>query len=102
MNYSNIIRRQILNVIILFLIGICFSFSYSNKHNYPPDSKIIIDIQPFSDISATEKEYVFAELKIIYPHIELKTAINLPKMAYYPKRNRYRADSLINFLDQQT
>ena len=89
-------------MIILFLIGISFSFNNSKKHIHLPDSKIIIDIQPFSDISATEKEYILTELKKIYPHIELKTAINLPKMAYYSPRNRYRADSLINFLDKHT
>ena len=63
---------------------------------------ITIDIQPFADISKEDVQYVFNELKKNYPHIELNKAINLPQLAYYPTRNRYRADSLINYLSKIT
>jgi len=49
-----------------------------------------------------QTDYVFAELKKIYPSVELLTAIDLPDEAYYSPRNRYRADSLLNFLSART
>jgi archaemetzincin len=61
-------------------------------------NNIIISIQPFSGIPTAEKEYVFNELKKIYPFVEIKENIDLPLLAYNAIRNRYRADSLINFL----
>jgi archaemetzincin len=65
-------------------------------------SSFIIDVQPFSDIPATEVNYVVTELKKVYPTITIKNAIPLPQFAYYKLRNRYRADSLIQFLDANT
>jgi len=66
-----------------------------HKKNQAP---IIIDIQPFSDIPEKYVKYVFSELSEIYPNIKLNKAIALPERAYYAKRNRYRADSIINYL----
>jgi len=63
---------------------------------------IVIDVQPFSDVSTKEKTYVFEALKKVYPNVEMKEAIGLPKAAYYPARKRYRADSLIDFLGART
>lgn len=65
-------------------------------------SVIIIDIQPLGDIPKKTVDYVCEELKKIYPNIEVKKAIPLPKIAYYEGRKRYRADSLIHFLHRQT
>jgi archaemetzincin len=65
-------------------------------------NNIIIDIQPFNGISPSQTQYVFTELKKVYSFIEIKRSISLPLSAYYPSRNRYRADSLIHFLKRQT
>lgn len=65
-------------------------------------SPIIINIQPLGDIPKKTIDHVFSELKKIYPNIELKKAIPLPKLAYYEGRKRYRADSLIHYLHRQT
>lgn len=83
----------------LVLLSAVFFFPSSEKEKNP---RVTIDIQPFSDISKTEREYVLAELKKVYPYVILQPAIVLPKSAYYPPRNRYRADSLINFLGRST
>lgn len=61
-----------------------------------------IDIQPFVGMSEDEVNYTYTELKKILPNTQLKKAITLPKMAYYKPRNRYRADSLIDFLGRNT
>ena len=65
-------------------------------------SNIVIDVQPFNGISPSQTQYVFTELKKVYSFTEIKKSIALPQSAWYPSRNRYRADSLIHFLNQQT
>lgn len=65
-------------------------------------SNTIIDIQPFNGISASQTQYVYTELKKVYSLIQVKKIIALPKSAWYPARNRYRADSLIHFLKRQS
>ncbi len=63
---------------------------------------IIINIQPFKGISVAETNYVYTKLKKYYPTVQLKEAIDLPSFAFYPARNRYRADSLISYLSKTT
>jgi archaemetzincin len=74
----------------------------ANEKVIPKNTSIFIDVQPFDDISAELTDYVFTELKKVYPVVELKTAIVLPQTAYYKPRNRYRADSLLSFLSERT
>src|SRR5437764_1435583 len=66
------------------------------------DTTVTIDVQPFSDISKEERSYVYNELRRIYPYVEIKNSISLPQLAFYSKRNRYRADSLIYYLNKLT
>jgi archaemetzincin len=66
-----------------------------NTHNF------IIDIQPYDGVTVDQTQYVFAEQKKIYPFVEIKRSILIPRSAYYPSRRRYRADSLINILGNQ-
>ena len=63
---------------------------------------ITLDIQPFTGITGREVNYVAEALRKAYPLITVKKTIPLPQTAYYAPRNRYRADSLINFLSKQT
>ncbi len=95
------IRNQLIGLLYI-LTGVGFTFNYPNADNNKINTIIVIDIQPFTDISNTEKDYVFNELKKVYPYIELKKAIELPRFTFYPKRKRYRADSLINYLSRNT
>lgn len=93
------IPRIIYFFLILLLIGSCTN---KDSVNNVAKSNIVIDIQPFNGISTSQTQYVFTELKKIYSFIEIKKAIALPAAAWYPPRNRYRADSLIHFLKTQT
>jgi archaemetzincin len=63
-----------------------------------PSPGITITIQPFDDIPDSLLNYIQNELKKVYDHVEVKKSIPLPPSAFYSKRHRYRADSLINFL----
>jgi archaemetzincin len=86
---------------IIYFICISFISCQQGKPNNGKDKKgVVIDLQPFSRITAEEKKYVFTELRKIYPRVELKGNIDLPSTAYYASRNRYRADSVISYLRQ--
>jgi len=55
-------------------------------------------IQPLGDISPALVNNVYRNLKNINPHAILSIAVPLPASAYFQPRNRYRADSLLDFL----
>ena len=65
-------------------------------------NSVIINLQPCKGISQAETNYVYAAFKKIYETVQLKEAIDLPAFAFYPARNRYRADSLISYLSKTT
>ena len=98
-----------------FSLSICVFLFYSceekivkaeisplQKQEVKITNQIIIVIQPFSDIPEEYVKYVYDELLNVYPNLELKKTIPLPKTAYYSPRKRYRADSLINYLSTIT
>ena len=85
-----------ISLLILFLLALSSCEKKESVFSKNPDFKIII--QPYSDISDESVQTVYENLKKITPHVTLLKKINIPKEAYYPPRNRYRADSLIKFL----
>lgn len=95
-------RGAFLNTLLLLFIFLELSCNNTKDEKYISTTSVIINIQPFADISKEEKDYVFKELKKVYPYVELNQSIELPQSAYYDKRNRYRADSLINYLSRNT
>ena len=81
---------------ISIIFTIFFSTSFSCQQITQANSVIVI--QPFNDFTPELTNSVFAKLKEINPNTILKTPFQLPIKAYYPPRNRYRADSLIKYL----
>lgn len=61
-----------------------------------------IIIQPFTDFSSKDVQYIHQEFSKIFPLIKTKKQIDFPKTSFYSPRNRFRADSLINYLQTQT
>lgn len=59
-------------------------------------------VQPFTDINPENVAFVAREIKKVYPNIKILEPINFPENAYYKERNRYRADSIIKFLQEKT
>jgi archaemetzincin len=90
-------RYQVFLIVLLL-------FSCKSKNGAKPIGKnnLIIYLQPFDGLSSAQTNYVFNELKKVYAFIEIKKSIPIPSSAYYPARNRYRADSIINILSRQT
>jgi archaemetzincin len=89
----------------LYIFLNLFVLFSSCQYNIPDKENNLfttIYIQPFTGLSNDEVIYVRNELARVYPHVIIKGTISLPRSAYYYKRNRYRADSLIRFLDKIT
>lgn len=59
-------------------------------------------IQPFTDIKQETVAKVAGRIKKIYPNVKVLDAIDFPENTYYKERNRYRADSIIKFLNKET
>ncbi|GAB2836973.1 hypothetical protein GCM10027043_44700 [Ferruginibacter profundus] len=85
---------------LLFILNISCPHSASFKKE--KQQSPVVDVQPFTDMAAAETQYVFDEIKKVYPGATLKNPIPLPQSAFYSIRNRYRADSLIQFLNALT
>lgn len=85
-------------VIILLFQGSCFQGATEKK----PEKGKSLFIQPFKNMPEEDVSYVMTEIKRKLPNLILKKEINYPAAAFNKERNRYRADSLIKFLAQQT
>ena len=89
--------------IYLIIIFTSLLFSCNNKK---PDSKHdsfkTINIQPFNGISKDQITLVVNEIAKVYQYVVLNNTIVLPQLAFSRERNRYRADSLIRFLNDRT
>jgi len=94
---------------IIFLVMILLYSISCNEANEDRSATAIIKkatvtihLQPFKGIAANDVLYIFNELKKVYPNIVLNKTIELPSSAFYPPRNRYRADSIIRYLSLHT
>ena len=86
--------------LLQLFIAACSVFLFSF---IPPTEKgITINIQPFGEIPQSYVTYFYEQASKIIPNIVIKSVIPLPHSAYYAPRNRYRADSLIDYLDRNT
>ncbi len=59
-------------------------------------------IQPFKDFRFENVEETAQRIRKIYPNVQVLEAIDFPQNSYYKERNRYRADSIIKFLNSRT
>ena len=74
----------------------------STTREAPSVKQIGIEILPYDDLSTERSKYIYTRLKAIFTDVILKETVPLPESAYYPARNRYRADKLIRQLSSQT
>lgn len=84
-----LVRCYLLGALILLLAG-CRNFTHRDR---------VIVIQPLGSIDHKQVQAVYQDMKKITSCVVLRSAVPLPAMAYYAPRNRYRADSLLRFLD---
>jgi archaemetzincin len=104
---------EIPSVVVCCLLLICTISCNYKQENYDltrtrefpyfaHTKKLTIVLQPFANFTQADLVFVTTQLRKIYPKIRVKKAINLPLAAYTSARKRYRADSLVNFLDRKT
>jgi len=72
-----------------------------NATKKPQSGKTIV-VQPFDDVPANYLQHVEQEIKKHYPKVVTRAPISLPQAAYYRPNNRYKADSIIDFLRART
>lgn len=86
-------------ILFIFCLGI---LSCAEEENPVVSTSIIINIQPFRDATSEQISFIYLKLYEIYPKIRIKKAIDIPSSAYYKPRDRYRADSIIRYLNIKT
>ncbi len=84
---------------ILFFLAFIFIFLFSCQQIV--NKKRVIVVQPFSDFSPALTEFIYQKLKTINPKTEIRKPIELPSEAYYKPRNRYKAQSIIDYLSKK-
>jgi archaemetzincin len=72
-------------LILLFILVSCTKEQHS---------KIIV-LQPLGDFKTERAKNVYHKIQMINPNVVLRTNIPFPENAFYPARNRYRADTII-------
>jgi archaemetzincin len=86
------------NIRLFLIIFIVLLLSASCRNSLPPANRVFV-VQPFSGFPATQSEVIYSMLKKVNPKTIIRKAIPSPTAAFYPQRNRYRADSIINYLN---
>ncbi|WP_312305544.1 Zn-dependent protease [Chryseobacterium sp.] len=95
-----IIRNTFYLSSVFFLTLSCSEKKEVKKEIEKPPVTILI--QPFKDIKPGTVEKVTEGIKKVYPNVKVLNAIDFPENTYYKERNRYRADSIIKFLNGRT
>lgn len=73
----------------------------SGKANRSEQTIKTVMLFPLGDkIPSKLVKSTYEELKRILPQLRLRESIALPRMAFYPARNRYRADSLLAWMSR--
>ncbi len=90
---------KISKILFLFLLFVGLFLNNSCVQN---KEELFIYIQPFDDFPKNNLNYVVKELKKYYDKIEVKKPIPIPKNSLSKLTYRYRADSIIQFLSNET
>lgn len=86
----------------LLVLLVLFSCQKEKEVSKLDKKEVTILIQSLGEIPNSEVVFVAEKIKNYYPNVKILDRIELPKEAYYKERNRYRADSLIKFLNEKT
>ena len=91
-------KIQYLIFALILILSSCSKEKFLLKSD---DAKVIL-IQPFKDLSEKDLKEVAENIKKIYPLVKVLEPIDFPENSYYKPRNRYRADSIIKYLQDNT
>ncbi|MCX6294997.1 MAG: Zn-dependent protease [Bacteroidetes bacterium] len=111
--------KNVFNSLLLFFFSFLLISACNNKSSVPVssstfqlsaaiekpkklDKKIKVALVPFSGVDASYATLLKSEIEIFYTcDITILPGQNLPDFAYYKPRNRYKADSLLKFLNMK-
>jgi archaemetzincin len=96
-NYLLLLPKLYILCIIVSIHTACKQKQQANNRNYHHKPVTII-IQPFADIDSVYTLTVYKQLQKVYNHITINKPIPIFTKAYSTLRNRYRADSIIDYL----
>ncbi len=86
-------------LILLFLFSSCVERGAEFRVKVEAKKEKIILLAFLNNSNSTLQSYLSKEVSTFYRcKVEINTTLNLPKEAYYHPRNRYKADSLLEFL----
>jgi archaemetzincin len=71
------------------------------EHSSEKTTKTIILLPLGKNLPEHFINHNYRTIQKILPGIQLRPAVKFPQMAFYPPRNRYRADSLIRWMGRQ-
>ena len=74
----------------------------SQDHKQSPPKEVTVYIQPFTDLPAAYLNYINKEFQKTFKKVIMNPRVDLPARAYFKPRGRYRADSLLSFLNLLT
>ena len=86
----------------LIVLLVLMSCQKEKKISKPIKKEVTILVQALGDVPESDVDFVTDKIKNYCPNVKVLNRIELPKEAYYKERNRYRADSLIKFLNERT
>jgi archaemetzincin len=96
-------QMRIMTILFLLLITqSCNKIRETTSNLIDKPQPVLIDIQPFEGITAENITFVYKELHKIFPNVKINKSVPLPIASYYKQRKRFRADSLIRYLDSIT
>jgi archaemetzincin len=90
--------------IYLLSVAVCYGCLMSCNIKNQPTQTIHrrLVVQPFDDLNLSTADFVFDSLSNYFETIALTKPIPLPSFAYTKAKNRWRADSIIQFLHRRT
>jgi archaemetzincin len=89
-------------IITIIILGSCVNETKKTgqiKKKPSPSEKSLIIIQPIGKVNSELIKEVSSHLRKIFPYIKVNSRIEIPTNCYYIPRKRYRADSIIKWLN---
>lgn len=77
---------------------LCCAFLASCDRVTSRKNRVVI-VQPFGDFPRGRAARLYPQIAVLHQRVVIRPALPLPSSAFYAPRSRYRADSLLNYLE---
>lgn len=97
-----IMKSAYILCITFFIAGLFSCNKRRPAAPYSPEKAFVVDVQPFKASSSEQTDYVVNELRKVFPVVKVLPLQPFPPSSFYAPRQRYRADTLISWLEKRT